>query len=138
MTKEKRSREVDQAIDVLLKSGSDEEAIFGKGGIIKELSKRLLERALKAEMESHLGYKKYGRGDISDNARNGSYQKKLITEDGAIDIEVPRDRKGIFEPEIIKKRQSRISGFDEKIISLYAKGMSISDIKLQMLSLIHI
>ena len=132
MKKEKRATEIDKAIDVLLKSGADEERIFGKDGIIKELSKRLLERALKAEMESHLGYKKYDRGDSSDNARNGSYQKKLITETGAIDIEVPRDRKGIFEPEIVKKRQSRISGFDEKIISLYAKGMSVSDIKLQM------
>lgn len=82
-------------------------------------------------MQSHLGYERYSRSEV-ENARNGSYQKNLITNNGQIELNVPRDRKGQFEPVIVKKKQSRIDGLDEKIISLYAKGMSISDIKIQL------
>lgn len=82
-------------------------------------------------MQSHLGYERYSRSEV-ENARNGSYQKNLITNNGQIELNVPRDRKGQFEPVIVKKKQSRIAGLDEKIISLYAKGMSISDIKIQL------
>ena len=82
-------------------------------------------------MQSHLGYARYSRSEV-ENARNGSYQKNLITNNGQIELNVPRDRKGQFEPVIVKKKQSRIAGLDEKIISLYAKGMSISDIKIQL------
>ena len=98
--------------------------VLGKESLIKQLSKRILERALEAEMQSYLGYECYSRSEV-ENARNGSYQKNLITNNGQIELNVPRDRKGQFEPVIVKKKQSRIDGLDEKIISLYAKGMSI-------------
>jgi putative transposase len=82
-------------------------------------------------MDNHLGYVKYQR-DESDNARNGLTKKKVFTGNGVINIEVPRDRESTFEPQLIQKRQSRISGLDQKILSLYAKGMSLSDIQIQL------
>jgi len=99
--------------------------------LIKQLSKRILERALQAEMDDHLGYSRYNRSEIQ-NARNGEFQKNLITDNGVIELNIPRDRNGNFEPAIVKKKQSRIAGLDQKIVSLYAKGMSLSDIKLQL------
>jgi transposase-like protein len=131
MTKNIQTAKLNAAIDMLIESDADLSNVLGKEGLIKQLSKRILERALEAEMQSHLGYERYNRSDI-DNARNGSYQKNLITNNGQIELTVPRDRKGQFEPVIVKKKQSRIDGLDEKIISLYAKGMSISDIKIQL------
>ena len=126
-----KTEKLNAAIDMLIESDADLSTVLGKEGLIKQLSKRILERALEAEMQSHLGYERYNRSDI-ENARNGSYQKNLITNNGQIELNVPRDRKGQFEPVIVKKKQSRIDGLDEKIISLYAKGMSISDIKIQL------
>jgi len=82
-------------------------------------------------MDDHLGYTKYTRAD-SDNARNGASSKNLIIDNGLITIDVPRDRDAKFEPALIPKRQTRIDGLDQKIISLYAKGMSLSDIKIQI------
>ena len=81
-------------------------------------------------MNDHLGYNRYNRSDLQ-NARNGVFQKTLITNNGVIELDVPRDRNGEFEPAIVKKKQSRVAGLDQKIISLYAKGMSLSDIKMQ-------
>jgi putative transposase len=98
------------------------------------LTKRLLEKALKAEMRDHLGYDKYDRTDVN-NARNGSSQKKLISNNGVIAIDIPRDREAAFEPVIIPKRQTRIDGLDQKILSLYAKGMSVADIRYKTLDL---
>jgi putative transposase len=103
---------------MLIESDADLSTVLGKEGLIKQLSKRILERALEAEIQSHLGYERYNRFD-TENARNGSYQKNLITNNGQIELNVPRDRKGQFEPVIVKKKQSRIDGLDEKIISLY-------------------
>ena len=131
MTKNIQTEKLNAAIDMLIESDADLSTVLGKEGLIKQLSKRILERALEAVMQSHLGYERYNRSDI-ENARNGSYQKNLITNNGQIELNVPRDRKGQFEPVIVKKKQSRIDGLDEKIISLYAKGMSISDIKIQL------
>ena len=131
MTKNIQTEKLNAAIDMLIESDADLSNVLGKEGLIKQLSKRILERALEAEMQNHLGYERYNRSDI-ENARNGSYQKNLITNNGQIELNVPRDRKGQFEPVIVKKKQSRIDGLDEKIISLYAKGMSISDIKIQL------
>ena len=131
MTKNIQTAKLNAAIDMLIESDADLSNVLGKEGLIKQLSKRILERALEAEMQNHLGYERYNRSDI-DNARNGSYQKNLITNNGQIELTVPRDRKGQFEPVIVKKKQSRIDGLDQKIISLYAKGMSISDIKIQL------
>ena len=116
---------------MLIESDSDFSNILGKEGLIKQLSKCILERALEAEMQAHLGYDRYER-NASENARNGSFKKNLTTENGRLELEVPRDRKGSFEPVIVKKKQTRIEGLDDKIISLYAKGMSVSDIKIQM------
>lgn len=131
MTKNIQTDKLNAAIDMLIESDADLSNVLGKEGLIKQLSKRILERALEAEMQSHLGYERYSRSEI-ENARNDSYQKNLITNNGQIELNVPRDRKGQFEPVIVKKKQSRIDGLDEKIISLYAKCMSISDIKIQL------
>lgn len=131
MTQNLANKKINAAVDMLIESDSDLSNILGKEGLIKQLSKCILERALEAEMQSHLGYDRYERS-ASENARNGSFKKSLTTENGLLDLEVPRDRKGNFEPVIVKKKQSRIEGLDNKVISLYAKGMSISDIKIQV------
>lgn len=131
MTQKLENAKINAEVDMLIESDSDLSNILGKEGLIKQLSKCILERALEAEMQSHLGYDRYKRND-SENARNGSFKKSLATENGQLELEVPRDRKGNFEPVIVKKKQSRIDGLDDKIISLYAKGMSLSDIKIQM------
>ncbi|ROT47043.1 IS256 family transposase [Candidatus Cardinium hertigii] len=119
------------AIDLLLEGGADLSTIFSQEGLLKVLTKNIVERALGAELDDHLGYSKYSRNE-SDNSRNGSYTKRLTTDHGAIDLDVPRDRSGTFEPIIIPKQQRRIDGLDQKILSLYAKGMSLSDIKIQL------
>ena len=131
MSQKLENAKINAAVDMLIESDSDLSNILGKEGLIKQLSKCILERALEAEMQSHLGYDRYKRND-SENARNGSFKKSLATENGQLELEVPRDRKGNFEPVIVKKKQSRIEGLDDKVISLYAKGMSLSDIKIQM------
>ena len=131
MSQKLENAKINAAVDMLIESDSDLSNILGKEGLIKQLSKCILERALEAEMQSHLGYDRYKRND-SENVRNGSFKKSLATENGQLELEVPRDRKGNFEPVIVKKKQSRIEGLDDKVISLYAKGMSLSDIKIQM------
>lgn len=131
MTHNIENTKINEAVDILIGSDSDFSNILGTAGLIKQLSKCILERALEAEMQAHLGYDRYER-NASENARNGSFKKNLTTENGQLELEVPRDRKGSFEPLIVKKKQTRIEGLDDKIISLYAKGMSVSDIKIQM------
>jgi putative transposase len=115
----------DELIDQLLAGYSRPEDLTGKDGILKQLSARLIERALQGEMTSHLGYPKgdapRGRGG---NARNGTTSKTLKTELGEVEIEVPRDREGSFEPLLVRKRQTRFAGFDAKILALYARGMT--------------
>ena len=122
---------LNEALDLLLKDKPDLSGVLKEGGLIKQLTKALVERALQAEMEAHLGYARYDRTD-SDNSRNGTSVKQLITENGNIELEVPRDRASSFEPQLVKKRQTRIEGLDDKILSLYAKGMSVSDISIQL------
>jgi putative transposase len=119
------------ALDLLLEGDIDLSNVLGQGGIIKQLTKAVLERALTVEMDDHLGYDRYGRSEIN-NARNGSYGKNLITDNGVIELNIPRDRNGDFEPGIVAKKQNRVAGLDKKILSLYAKGMSLSDIKQQL------
>ena len=131
MTHNIENTKINEAVDILIGSDSDFSNVLGKEGLIKQLSKCILERALEAEMQAHLGYERYER-NASENARNGSFKKNLTTENGQLELEVPRDRKGSFEPVVVKKKQTRIEGLDDKIISLYAKGMSVSDIKIQM------
>lgn len=93
----------------------------------KTLTKITVEAALNAELDDHLGYSKHQRSS-TDNTRNGSGSKTLKTEDGQIEIEAPRDRDGSFEPKIVKKRQTRFTSMDDKILSLYAKGMTTREI----------
>ncbi|WP_341791240.1 IS256 family transposase [Rickettsia endosymbiont of Gonocerus acuteangulatus] len=128
---QKQNEAMNQAIDLLINNDTDILTLLKEDGLLKQLTKRLVEKALQSEMNNHLGYDKYCHTD-SDNVRNGKNVKNLVTNNGVIEIEVPRDRSSTFEPALIPKRQRRIEGFDDKIISLYAKGMSLSDIKIQM------
>lgn len=129
MTKE-RKRIGDEIIDNLLKDYRKPEDLIGENGLLKELTKRLLERAMSAEMTEHVGYDKYdSAGRNSGNSRNGKTAKTVKGTFGRLPIEVPRDRAGTFEPKIIGKHQTRFTGFDENIISLYARGLSTREIQ---------
>lgn len=104
--------------------------LIGADGLSKELMKALVERMMAGELNHHLGYEKHEvAGYKSGNTRNGKSEKTLKTESGEVTIEVPRDRKGTFEPQIIGKHQTRFEGFDAKIISMYALGMTVRDIQ---------
>ncbi|MBN9618668.1 MAG: transposase [Actinobacteria bacterium] len=99
-------------------------------GCWSQVTKAVLERALAEEMSEHLGYDKHdpaGRG--SGNSRNGVPGKRLLTEIGGIDLEVPRDRSGSFSPQIVRKGQTRLDGFNDRIIALYARGLTTRDIR---------
>jgi Transposase, Mutator family len=120
----------DAAVDELLQGASSEEEIVGPGGLLAQLTKRLVERALEVELTDHLGYAPHeeppgGTG----NTRNGSTPKTLITDNGPVAIDTPRDRNGSFEPRLVKKRQRRFQGFDDKILALYSRGLSTRDIE---------
>ena len=120
----------DELIDQLLGDYKSPEDLVGKDGLLKQLTARLVERALETEMTDHLGYEKHeasGRG--SGNSRNGATEKTLATDLGPMAVSVPRDRNGSFEPQLVKKRQTRFTGFDEKILALYARGMTTRDIQ---------
>jgi putative transposase len=127
---EVRDRLSDELIDELLAGAQTEEEIVGPGGLLSRLTKRLVERALDVELSDHLGYE---RGQAppggAGNARNGTTSKTLATEHGPVRIEAPRDRKGSFEPKIVRKRQRRFEGFDDKILALYSRGLSVRDIE---------
>jgi putative transposase len=119
-----------ELLDELLAGYSKPEDLTGPDGLLKQLTGALVERALQAEMTDHLGYEPHaaeGRG--SGNARNGVGNKTLTTDQGELPIEVPRDRQGTFEPKLVKKHQRRFTGFDDKILSMYARGMSVRDIE---------
>jgi putative transposase len=120
----------DEVIDELLAGASTEEEIVGPGGLLAQLTKRLVERAMDVELTDHLGYEPHqeppgGTG----NTRNGSTPKTLATDHGPVRIETPRDRNGSFEPRIVRKRQRRFQGFDDKILALYSRGLSTRDIE---------
>jgi putative transposase len=117
-------------LDELLTGREGEAEILGTGGLLGELTRRLVERALSAELTGHLGYEPGGAllGG-SGNARNGGTPKTLLTDHGAVRIETPRDRQGSFEPVLVKKGQRRVPGLDEKIIALYAGGMTTREIE---------
>src|SRR6478672_12023302 len=120
----------DDLVDELLAGAKTEEEIVGPGGLLSQLTKRLVERALEVELTDHLGYERHqeppgGAG----NQRNGSTPKTLVTEHGPVQVNTPRDREGSFEPRLVRKRQRRFEGFDEKILALYSRGMSTRDIE---------
>ena len=117
-------------IDELLEGRSTVESIAGENGLLKQLTKAIFERALAAELTSHLGYEKHGAaGRGSGNSRNGASPKRLKGDFGTIEIEVPRDRASSFEPQLVAKGQTRWTGFDDKILSLYARGMTTREIQ---------
>ena len=121
----------DELADQLLGKAQAEGAeLLGPGGLLSQVTKALLERALAEEMTGHLGYDKHdpgGRG--SGNSRNGTTSKTVLTDVGAVGLEVPRDRNGSFEPQIVRKGQTRLEGFNDRIIALYARGMTTRDIR---------
>jgi putative transposase len=127
---EVRDRLGDELIDELLAGARTEQEIAGPGGLLADLTRRLVERAMGAELTEHLGYAPHqeppgGAG----NTRNGTSPKTLVTEHGPVRIQAPRDRNGTFEPQIVPKGQRRFAGFDDKIIALYARGLSTRDIE---------
>lgn len=120
----------DEVLAELLAGYEKPDDLLGEGGILEQLTKALVERALGAELSHHLGYEKGdGRQRKRENQRNGYSQKRVMTENGALEIEVPRDRAGTFEPQIVPKGERRLSGFDERIIALYARGMTVREIQ---------
>ena len=103
--------------------------LTGQGGLLQQLTKRVLESALEGEITDHLCYEKHdaaGRG--SGNSRNGSRAKTVLTDVGPVEVKVPRDTSGRFEPQIVKKRQRRLTGVDEMVLSLSAKGLTHGEI----------
>ena len=116
-------------LDELLKDAKTSDDLFGKNGIAKRLQKAMVERMLEAEMSNHLGYKKYEDSKDNGNYRNGKSQKRVVTESSDFQVDVPRDRLGNFEPKIIGKYQRRLPEFDQKIISMYARGMTVREIQ---------
>jgi len=119
-----------QLIDQLLKNYQKPEDILGENGILKQFTKAILERAMSAELTTYLGYEKHHpAGKNSGNSRNGKSQKTLTGDFGELPLEVPRDRNSTFEPKIVAKGQTRFEGFDEKILSLYARGMTTREIQ---------
>jgi len=118
------------ADQLLGKAQAEGVELLGPDGLLSQVTKAVLERALAEEMTGHLGYDKHdpaGRG--SGNSRNGSTGKTVLTDVGAVDLAVPRDRNGSFEPQIVRKGQTRLEGFSERIIALYARGMTTRDIR---------
>ncbi len=119
-----------QVLDELLKDYKTPEDMLGSNGLLQQLTKALVERALEGEMTHHLGYPPHDvSGDNSGNSRNGKSKKTITGKRGSVEVEVPRDRNAEFEPLLVKKGQRRFDGFDDKIISMYARGMSCRQIQ---------
>src|ERR1700739_2829585 len=129
----------DEVIEELLQGYRSPEDLLGEEGLFKQLKKKLLERALGAELTEHLGYEKGDpAGRSSGNSRNGYSSKTVIGDDGAIEIAVPRDRNGSFEPQIVAKGQTRLDGLDDRVISLYARGLSVRGIQAHLQELYRV
>ena len=119
-----------EVLDQILKDYEKPEDLLSENGLLQQLTKALVERALNGEMTHHLGYEKHSpSGNNSGNSRNGSTPKVLKGKRGQVEIEVPRDRNADFEPQLVKKNQTRFDGLDEKIISLYSRGMTTREIQ---------
>ena len=119
-----------ELLDELLAEYANPEDLTGPEGLLKRLTGALVERALQTELTDHLGYEPGApEGQGSGNSRNGTGKKTLRTDQGDVTVEVPRDRNGTFEPKLVKKHQRSFKGFDDKILSMYARGMSVRDIQ---------
>ena len=137
MTKDKSID--NELIDNLLKNYKKPEDLIGENGLLKQLTKQLLERAMAAEMTEHVGYEKHeAAGNNSGNSRNGRSTKTLKGTFGELTLETPRDRNGTFEPQIIEKHQTRFTGFDANILSLYARGLSTREIQQHLEEIYHV
>jgi len=120
----------DKLIDQLLEGSNTPEDVLGEDGLLKQLTKRVAERALDAEMDHHLGYQKNDpAGNNTGNSRNGKSSKKVRSVHGEIDLDIPRDRNGKFDPKLVRKGEKQLNGFDDRVISLYARGMTTRDIQ---------
>jgi putative transposase len=139
----KKAKKIDQQIDSInqinltnkiveeLLSKANPGELFGKDGLFQQLKKQIVERVLASELEHDLGYSKHSKAaKIDNNRRNGSYEKTIIDENGnQLTVNVPRDREGEFTPQLLPKGVRRFNGFDDKVVSLYARGMSMSEIQ---------
>jgi putative transposase len=125
-----REQLTDELIDELLAGRRGQQEVFGPGGLLGDLTRRLVERAMAAELTEHLGYEPHAEpSGGAGNTRNGATPKTLLTDHGPVRIAAPRDRAATFEPQLVKKGQRRIPGLDDKIVALYAGGMTTRDIE---------
>lgn len=125
----KDKSKLDELLDELIKDKTPQE-IVSDSGLLGQLTKRLYERALEGEMTAHLGYEKHApEGRNKKNSRNGKGTKRVKADTSEIELEIPRDREGTFEPQLVRKRQRRLPGFDENVIALYARGMTTREIQ---------
>jgi len=123
-------RAKEQLIDELLKDYKGPESFWGEFGLFAQLKKKIIERTLDAEMDNHLGYTKHNpKGHNSGNSRNGRGKKTVVVDSEQIDLKPPRDRNSTFEPQLIPKRRKYFEGFNDKILAMYARGMSVRDIQ---------
>ena len=124
---------LDKLIKEHLAQGKHPKELLAKDGLLGQLTKALVERCLEAEMDDHLGYEKDERaGKSGENRRNGYSKKTVVSDHGELTLGVPRDRNGEFEPQVVPKRHTRLEGFDDKILALYARGMTVRDIQSQL------
>jgi putative transposase len=135
----KKVEDVNSKIIEELLSKGDPRELFGKDGIFNQLKKQIVERVLESELDHELGYSKHSKiPKTQDNRRNGSYSKTILDDDGyKIPIEIPRDRSGEYSPKLIPKGIRRFNGFDDKVISLYSRGMTMSEIQGHLEEIYH-
>ncbi|MEM6445439.1 MAG: IS256 family transposase [Cyanobacteria bacterium P01_D01_bin.123] len=129
--KKKTSNRVDELLDELLEQDNSPEAILGESGLLKQLSKRLIERALAGELSHHLASES-DEASSPANSRNGYSSKTVQSSHGAMELSIPRDRHASFEPVLVPKHQRRLAGLDEQILALYARGLSVRDISAEL------
>jgi len=128
-----------ELIEQLIRESGGSQALFDKGGLLDQLKKRLIEKALEGELDEHLGYPKHTPiVPNSGNSRNGHGSKTIIVDNDQLEINPPRDRNSTFEPQLIPKRRTRFKGFDEKILAMYARGMSVRDMQTMLLELYEV
>ena len=120
----------DFAMEFVARARDNGVALTGEDGLLTAMVRQVLQTGMDVELAEHLGYEPYARaGHNSGNSRNGSYPKTVTTEIGEVEIQVPRDRNGTFEPQIVPKHSRRLDGLAEMVISLYSKAMSTGDIQ---------
>ena len=129
-------RTQEKLIDELLKDYKGPESFWGESGLFAQLKKKIIERTLDAEMDNHLGYTKHNpEGHNSGNSRNGRGKKTVVIDSEQVELEPPRDRNSTFKPQLIPKRQKYFEGFNDKILAMYARGMSVRDIQACLLDM---